>query len=461
MQERGIKIFWPAIPDKEDILPEIEELLWPKDRSRPFIGEGGLVDRFEQECMKKFGFDYVLFTNSGTSAIDLALLTAGIKKGDEVITSPMTCTATNTPLLIRQAELVFVDVEYDTGNINAREIENKITKKTGAIMVVHWAGYPCEMDEINEIAKKYNLPVIADGAHALGATYKGKSIGKTADFTMFSLQAIKQMTTIDGGLLAINFKNSKEDLIKISQDPKNREILRDIYGKKVDEYFNSNLEAEDVPEDYFVREIFEKIKERKNEFDVVSFDILTKDFSDFKNFWLDWQRAESARRRRWFGIGREERISNPKKGYSAYQTYEYGGKFHANNFNAIIGLASLKKFEEWKEKRRRIAEKYNSELRNIPGVKLFRNDNDRQSGNWLYNINVERRGDFVTMMEYRGIECSVVHERNDILPVFRKYKKGEYPNLAKLNEDRICIPLHQNLTDKDVEYIIYCIKKGW
>jgi dTDP-4-amino-4,6-dideoxygalactose transaminase len=460
MQERRVKIFWPAIPDKEDILPEIEELLWPKDGDRPFVGEGVLVERFEQECMKKFGFDYVLFTNSGTSAMDLALLTSRIKAGDEIITSPMTCTATNTPLLIRQAKLVFADVEYDTANIDVKKTEEKITDKTKAIVVVHWGGYPCEMDEINEVAKKHNLPIIADGAHALGATYKGKPISKTADFTMFSLQAIKQMTTIDGGLLVISFNNSKEELVRVSQDSKNREILRDLYGRKVHEHFNNNLEADDVPSDYFVEEIFESIKERKSEFEIDSFEDLTKDYEEFKKFWLDWQRAESARRRRWFGIGREERIPNPKKGYSVYHTYEHGGKFQSNNFNAIIGLASLKKFDEWKEKRRRIAEKYNSELRNIPGVKIFRNDNDRQSGNWLYNLNVERRGDFVTMMEYRGIECSVVHERNDELPVFRKHKT-ECPNLAKLNEDRVCIPLHQNLTDEDVEYIIYCIRKGW
>ena len=459
MQEREIKMFWPPIPNKEILLKKIEELLWPTNQSRPFISEGHIVEEFENECMKKWGFDYVLFTNSGTSALELALLGGGVKVGDDVISTPMTCTATNTPILLRQANIIFADVQYDTGNINPKDIEHRITEKTKAITIVHWAGYPCDMNEINKIAKKHNLKVIADGAHALGATYRGKPVSDFADFTMFSLQAIKQMTTIDGGLLAIRLTNSREDLIKISKYPKNRKIFREIYGKQIDEYFKSSPEAENVPDNHLVGKIFEKIKERENEFDEESYKALTKDYEEFKKFWLDWQKAESLKRSRWFGIGRDERVPNPEKGFSSYPTHEYGGKFHGNNFNALIGLGALKEIDAWQEKRRRIVEKYNSELKDASGITLFRNDNDRQSGNWLYNINVEKRGDFVIMMNSKGIETSVVHERNDILPIFKKYSKGDYPILKKLNETRICIPLHQNLTYKDVEYIIHCIKE--
>ena len=226
MQERNIKIFWPAIGKKEDIIPKIEELFWPADKSRPFIGEGSLVDEFERKIMEKFDMDYVLYTNSGTAALMLALIGVGVKAGDEVITTAMTCTATNTPILERQAIPVFADVKYETGNIDPADIERRITDKTKAMMIVHWGGYPCDMDEINEIAKKHNLKVISDGAHSIGATYKGRAIAQTADYTMFSLQAIKQWNTVDGGLLGIKMKKSRKDLIKLSQDPEIRYLFR-------------------------------------------------------------------------------------------------------------------------------------------------------------------------------------------------------------------------------------------
>jgi dTDP-4-amino-4,6-dideoxygalactose transaminase len=460
MQKRDIKMFWPSIPSKDILLKNIEELLWPSDQSRPFITEGQIVEEFESECIKKWGFDYVLFTNSGTSALELALFGSGVKAGDDVISTPLTCTATNLPILLKQANIIFSDVQYDTANIDPKDIEHRITEKTKAITLVHWGGYPCEMDEINNISKEHNLKVIADGAHALGATYKGRPISDFADFTMFSLQAIKQMTTIDGGLLAIRLKNSRKDLIEISKDPKNKKIFREIYGKEVHEYFKDNPKEENIPEDYFGEKIFKEIEDRANEFEKESHESLTKNYDEFKEFWLDWQKAESIRRRRWFGIGRAERIPNPEKGFSSYPTYECGGKFHGNNFNAMMGLAALKEIDIWQERRRRIVERYNSELKDVSGVTLFKNENDRQSGNWLYNINVEKRGDFVINMKSNGIETSIVHERNDNLPLFKKFSEGDYPVLTKLGETRICIPLHQNLTDEDVDYIINSIKGG-
>jgi len=99
------------------------------------------------------------------------------------------------------ARPIFADIQYETGNIDPASIEEKITDKTKAIMPVHWAGYPCDMDEINQIAKEYDLVVIEDAAHALGATYKGEPIGSISDFTAFSFQAIKHLTTGDGGAL--------------------------------------------------------------------------------------------------------------------------------------------------------------------------------------------------------------------------------------------------------------------
>ncbi len=459
-KKRIINLFWPAIPNKEALMPQIEELIWPKNGKRPFIGEGHLVDKFEEECEKRFGFDYALFTNSGTSAFNLALLGAGINAGDEVITTPLTCTATNLPILGRQAKPVFADVQYETGNIDPKDIEHRITDKTKAIVVVHWGGYPCEMDEINEIANRHSLSVIADGAHALGAMYHGKPISKSADFTMISLQAIKHMNTLDGGLLTIPFKNSKKSLVDLCQNQDTRKKLRKFFGEKINSYFDGNPKYTNIPEDYFVEEIYEKLKEKESLEENIRKELI-ENKEEFEKFWKDWQKAESLKRTRWFGIGRDERAPDPGLGYFAYPIIEVGGKFHAHNISAAIGLASLEKIDEWQEKRDKIVELYNKELVGVKGVSLFEQKNDRKSGNWLYNIHVEKRPEFVKTMLQRGVECSIVHERNDLLPIFRNFGKGPYKNLDRINEDRICIPLHQNMDYEDAEYVINSIKKGW
>ena len=458
--KKSIYLFWPPIPPKEELLPKIEKLLWPENGERAFVGEGSLVDKFEQECSKKFGFDYTLFTNSGTSALTLALLGANVNKDDEVITTPLTCTATNLPIIERQAKPVFADVQYETGNIEPKDIENKITKKTKAIMVVHWGGYPCDMDEINNISKRYNVPIISDCAHSLGATYHQKPISEFADFNMFSLQAIKQMTTIDGGLLTVPFRKSRKDLIDISQNPQIAKTFREIFGTTLTDYFDKNLDVTVTPQDYFVDQIFIKLKDTPL-INPENVDKITGNFEEFNIFWKEWQKAESLKRMRWFGIGRDERAPALGKGYFAYPTTEPGGKFHANNLSALIGIAALENLDKWQEKRNKVVQIYNNELKNVQGVSLFRDDKDRTSGNWLYNIHVERRYNFINKMQERGVECSIVHERNDILPIFRKYKQEELKSLNRINKDRVCIPLHHKLSDYDLEYVIDCIKKGW
>jgi len=166
-----------------------------------YIGQGVKVDKFEAALANWFDNKNVLTLNSGTSGIHLALRLADIGFGDEVISTPQTCSATNTPIINSGADIVWCDINPKDGNIDVNEIESLITTKTRAIMCVHWGGYPCNLDGINEIANNYGLYVIEDAAHAFGATYKGKPIGSISDFTEFSLQAIKHLTTIDGGVL--------------------------------------------------------------------------------------------------------------------------------------------------------------------------------------------------------------------------------------------------------------------
>jgi perosamine synthetase len=169
-----------------------------------WIGQGPKVEKFEGEFSKKFcSGDPAISVGSGTDALHLAYILADIKEGDEVIVPVFTCTATNIPFLYMGATIRFADVQPGTLNIDPQSVKKLVSEKTKAIVCVHYGGLPCDMDELQSIADAYNIPIIEDAAHAVGAMYKGKSIGSISDFTMFSFQAIKHITTGDGGMLAI------------------------------------------------------------------------------------------------------------------------------------------------------------------------------------------------------------------------------------------------------------------
>ncbi|MEK6967677.1 MAG: aminotransferase class V-fold PLP-dependent enzyme, partial [Nanoarchaeota archaeon] len=173
-----------------------------------YLAQGPRVAEFEEKLGKFIGNPRALTVDCGTHAIQLALRLAGVGHGDEVISSPLTCVATNMPILESGAKIKWSDIRADTGNIDPDSIESLISKKTKAILYVHWAGNPANIDEINRIAKKHNLKVIEDAAHAFGAEYKGNRLGNHSDFVMFSFQAIKHLTTGDGGCL---FTKNEED----------------------------------------------------------------------------------------------------------------------------------------------------------------------------------------------------------------------------------------------------------
>jgi len=192
------KVFMP-----ESILAPLNEVLMSG-----YIGEGPKVKEFEKQLGPWFGNPNVLALNAGTSALQLALRLANVGVGDEVISTAMTCTATNEPIMAMGAKIVWADIDPWTGNIDPVDVEKKITPKTKAIMCVHWGGYPCELNELNAIAQKHGIKVIEDAAHAFSSEYHGKPIGSHSDFSCFSFQAIKHMTTVDGGALTCR---SKED----------------------------------------------------------------------------------------------------------------------------------------------------------------------------------------------------------------------------------------------------------
>lgn len=166
-----------------------------------FLTTGPKIDEFEQAVCAYTGAKYAVAIANGTAALHAACFAAGIGEGDEVITTPITFTASSNCVLYCGGTPVFADVDPLTYNLSPADVEKQITEKTKAIIVVHFTGQPCEMNEIHAIAKKHNLVVIEDGAHALGAAYKGKRVGTLSDMTTFSFHPVKHITTGEGGMI--------------------------------------------------------------------------------------------------------------------------------------------------------------------------------------------------------------------------------------------------------------------
>jgi len=191
---RQIPFHRPSIDERE--LKAIEEVL----RSG-WITTGERTREFERRFAEYVGASHAVALNSCTAALHLALAAEGIKAGDEVITTPYTFVATVETVCYLGARPVFVDIDPTTRNIDPAAIEERITAKTRAIVPVHIAGLPCDMDSISEIASRHGIPVIEDAAHSLPASYKGRRIGSLSRATAFSFYATKNLTTGEGGML--------------------------------------------------------------------------------------------------------------------------------------------------------------------------------------------------------------------------------------------------------------------
>ena len=164
------------------------------------LSEGRVVQEFEKALENQFGYRNCVAVNSGTSALHLALILAGVGQGDEVILPAQTFVATGLAILYCGAKPIFVDIEKD-GNIDPRGIHRKITSKTRAIICVSWGGHACQLDRLKDVCIRYGLKLVQDNAQAFGATYYGLPLTEWGDFSCFSFQAIKHLTAGDGGLL--------------------------------------------------------------------------------------------------------------------------------------------------------------------------------------------------------------------------------------------------------------------
>lgn len=192
--------------DEKDIREVVDTL------NSDWLTTGPKTHLFEEKFAKYIGSKYAVAVNSCTAALHISLAALGIRKGDEVITTPFTFVSTANVILQQGAIPIFVDIKPDTFNIDPDLIKGKINKKTKAILPVHFSGQPCEMEEIMKTAHNNNLVVIEDAAHAISAEYKGQKIGNIGNTTCFSFYPTKNITTGEGGMVTTNVEEIKEKL---------------------------------------------------------------------------------------------------------------------------------------------------------------------------------------------------------------------------------------------------------
>ncbi len=218
--------------DYKNIFKEIEKLILSNEFTL-----GSPVNIFEKKIKTLLKSKYVISVGSGTDALMLSLKCLGVKEGDEVITTPYTFYATIGAIVTAGAKPIFVDTKEDY-NINADEIEKKITKKTKAIMPVHWSGRICEMDKIKKISKKYKLPIVEDACHAILATRKKKLAGNFGDMGCFSLHPLKNLNVWgDGGFILTNNKKYYDKLMLLRNHGLVSRNINKIFG------YNSRLDS--------------------------------------------------------------------------------------------------------------------------------------------------------------------------------------------------------------------------
>jgi len=351
-----------------------------------YIGQGKVVDQFENKLSDWFEHPYVVTTNTGTSALHLALYMlkyygfAGLPGSNKVLTSPMTCSATNMPIVVNGYDIVWVDIDPDTLLMDLDDLEKKIDYDTRIIIIPYWGGACVDLEKLDAIRERcyrkhgFHPVVIEDCAHAFGTTYRGIKVGRWGNWSMFSLQAIKHITSIDGGVLLLPGETH----------------------------------------------------------------------------------YEVAKLMRWYGIDRE----NNKNFRCDLDIKVEGFKFHMNDVCAAVGLSNFKDIEWILEKHRDNARYYNERLKGVDGVTSLSVDKDVNSAYWLYTILVDRRDDFIKAMADRGVAVSQVHERNDKFSCFNKYET-ELPNLDKVSDKIVNIPVGWWVTAAERIYIVQSIKEGW
>ena len=366
-----------------------------------YLTTGPAVAAFEKKVADYVGAKYAVAVSNGTAALHVACLAAGIGEGDEVITTPITFAASANCVLYCGGTPVFADIDPDTYNISPEELESKITPQTKAIIPVHYTGQPCDMDAILEIARKHDLLVIEDGAHALGASYKGKKIGSIADMTCVSFHPVKPVTTGEGGMIVTD----NEELYRRLVLYRSHGITRD---KDMMQQYEEQLQQSSDP----------ALQEAA--------DMLRGDVID------------------------------PGGWY--YQQLELGYNYRITDISCALGASQMDKLDHFLERRRQIAKKYDEAFADIPQIKTPWQQEGCQSGWHLYMIQTMERS---RREVFDGLRQAGIGVNVHYIPVYRHpyYQRNGYAGVHCLNaeafyERAISLPIFPGLTGQQQDYVI-------
>lgn len=366
-----------------------------------YLTTGPAVAAFEKKVADYVGAKYAVAVSNGTAALHVACLAAGIGAGDEVVTTPITFAASANCVLYCGGTPVFADIDPDTYNISPVELERKITSRTKAIIPVHYTGQPCDMDAILEIAHKHDLLVIEDGAHALGASYKGKRIGSIADMTCFSFHPVKPVTTGEGGMIVTD----NEELYRKLVLYRSHGITRD--NDMMQQYEDQLRQSTDPA-----------LQEAA--------DMLRGDVTD------------------------------PGEWY--YQQLELGYNYRITDISCALGISQMDKLDRFLERRRQIAKKYDEAFADIPQIKTPWQQEGCQSGWHLYMIQTMERS---RREVFDGLRQAGIGVNVHYIPVYRHpyYQRNGYAGVHCLNaeafyERAVSLPIFPGLTEKQQDYVI-------
>lgn len=366
-----------------------------------YLTTGPAVAAFEKKVADYVGAKYAVAVSNGTAALHVACLAAGIGAGDEVVTTPITFAASANCVLYCGGTPVFADIDPDTYNISPVELERKITSRTKAIIPVHYTGQPCDMDAILEIAHKHDLLVIEDGAHALGASYKGKKIGSIADMTCFSFHPVKPVTTGEGGMIVTD----NEELYRKLVLYRSHGITRD--NDMMQQYEDQLRQSTDPA-----------LQEAA--------DMLRGDVTD------------------------------PGGWY--YQQLELGYNYRITDIACALGASQMDKLDRFLERRRQIAGKYDEAFADIPQIKTPWQQEGCQSGWHLYMIQTMERS---RREVFDGLRQAGIGVNVHYIPVYRHpyYQRNGYAGVHCLNaeafyERAVSLPIFPGLTGSQQDYVI-------
>lgn len=355
------KIYWD-----EDNIKAVTDVI----KRGSYWATGPEIEKFEELISDYVGNKYAVVFNSGTSALHAILLAIDIKKGDEVIVPSLSFISTSNSVIFTGAKPIFADIENKTFSLDVQEVKNKITKKTQAILPVHYAGCPSYyIKELKELAEDNNIYLIEDAAAALGAKLGQQNVGTFGDAAMFSFCQNKIISTGEGGVVTTNSKK-----------------------------------------------IYDKLKL------LVSHGQIGNDYTNI------------------------------------------GYNLRMPSMNAALGISQLKKIDSLIEKRRKLAEYYNSQLKNVKNIKLFLPPINFYHVYWIYSILVEEnlKNKLRKHLLNSGVYSKLYYEPIHLTEYYKKqlkYSNEVLPNTEDFCNKSLSLPIYPTMKKEEINYIVHCIKE--